>query len=49
VDETAVSLIADAVNTYNSSDTTESLWSVLEPALQNAGYDTTKSVIDFYA
>jgi hypothetical protein len=49
VDETAVSLIADAVKTYNSSDTSDSLWSVLEPELQNAGYDTTKSVIDFYA
>lgn len=51
VDETAVSLIADALESYtNTTDTTtETFWSVLEPALQAAGYDTTKSVIDFYA
>jgi hypothetical protein len=55
VDDTAVSLIADALESYTSAtsstseSTTESFWSVLEPALQAAGYDTTKSVIDFYA
>jgi hypothetical protein len=55
VDETAVSLISDALESYtNSTDsttdtTTESFWAVLEPALQAAGYDTSKSLIDFYA
>lgn len=55
VDETAVSLISDALESYTSATsdtsttTTESFWSVLEPTLQAAGYDTSKSVIDFYA
>jgi hypothetical protein len=55
VDDTAVPLIADALESHASAtsgatgSTTESFWSVLEPTLQAAGYDTTKSVIDFYA
>lgn len=53
VDDTAVSLISDALESYTSAaetdGSTESFWAVLEPALQAAGYDTTKSVIDFYA
>ncbi|MGO4909763.1 hypothetical protein ACEN2J_15675 [Pseudorhodobacter sp. W20_MBD10_FR17] len=53
VDDTAVSLISDVLESYTSAaetdGTTQSFWSVLEPALQAAGYDTTKSVIDFYA
>ena len=49
VDDALVSLFSEAVEAYESSDEAESLWDVLEPALQSAGYDTSKSVIDFRA
>ncbi len=49
VDDSIVSLIAQAVESYQNSDTAETLWSVLEPVLPDAGYDTSKPSIDFYA
>ncbi|MEP4198825.1 MAG: hypothetical protein ABJL99_24640 [Aliishimia sp.] len=49
VDSAAVSLIADVVESFQNSDETDSLWDVLEPALQDAGYDTSQSIIDFYS
>jgi hypothetical protein len=49
VDDALVSLFSDAMEVYEESDEAESLWEVLEPALQAAGYDTSKSVIDFRA
>lgn len=49
VDETVVSMIAEAVEAYEDSDGSESLWSILEPALQEAGYDTSQPMIDFYS
>lgn len=49
VDDAVVSLIADAVSAFEDSEDAESLWSILEPALEEAGYDTTQPVIDFYS
>ncbi|MEP3345448.1 MAG: hypothetical protein ABJN34_11410 [Litoreibacter sp.] len=49
VDDAVVSLISDAVKAYEESDDAENLWSVLKPALQEAGYDTTQPLVDFYS
>lgn len=50
VDDTIVSLVADAVDAYETSDEdSESVWSLLEPALEEAGYDTSVNLIDFYS
>lgn len=49
VDDTLVSLIEDAAQSYEESDDAESIWSILEPTLQEAGYDTSQPVIDFYS
>ncbi len=49
VDDTLVSLISDAVKAYEESDEADTLWSVMEPALRNAGYDTSRPLIDFYS
>jgi hypothetical protein len=49
LDEGIVSLIADAVESYaESDDETETVWSLLQPALEEAGYDTSEPLIDFY-
>lgn len=50
VDDTAVSLISDAVAAYQvSDDETATLQSILEAAMEDAGYDTSKPLISFYA
>jgi hypothetical protein len=49
VDDAVVTLISDAVKAYEESDEAETLWSVLEPALKDAGYDTSQPLVDFYS
>ncbi len=49
VDAGIVSLVSEAAQSFLESDDAESVWSILEPKLQSAGYDTSKSIIDFYA
>ncbi len=50
VDESIVTLIADAVETYADSDEEDgSSWNAVSSALEEAGYDTSVSLIDFYS
>jgi len=49
VDDTVLSLFEDAVQSYNETEDAESVWSILQPMLEEAGYDTSQSVISFYA
>ena len=50
VDDTAVSLISDAVEAYQTSDDeTATLESFLNTAMEEAGYDTSQPLISFYA
>ncbi|MEP1792976.1 hypothetical protein [Parasphingorhabdus sp.] len=49
VDDALISLISDAVETYETSEESESLWSILETSLEEAGYDTSESLVDFYS
>lgn len=50
VDSAAVSLISDAVDAYLSSEDGETtLQAFLEMAMEDAGYDTSQPLINFYA
>lgn len=50
LDESLVELIAETVESYTESDDEEdTLWSTVSSALEDAGYDTTQTLIDFYA
>jgi hypothetical protein len=48
VDESIVSLIADAVDAFAETEDAESTWSLLQPALEEAGYDTSQQLFDLY-
>ncbi|UWQ97710.1 hypothetical protein K3729_09420 [Rhodobacteraceae bacterium S2214] len=48
VDTGIVALIADAVEAFAETDDAETVWSLLQPALEEAGYDTSQQMIDVY-
>lgn len=48
VDAGIVVLIADAVEAFAETDDAETVWSLLQPALEEAGYDTSQQMIDVY-
>ncbi|MEO9864986.1 MAG: hypothetical protein ABJO29_14010 [Yoonia sp.] len=48
VDTGIVALIADAVEAFADTDDAETVWSLLQPALEEAGYDTSQQMIDVY-
>lgn len=49
LDETVVSLIADAAEAYEESQEDQSFAEYLTSVLDEQGYDTSKPVIDYYA
>ncbi|KIN68591.1 hypothetical protein [Sulfitobacter donghicola] len=49
VDETIVSLVTEAVEAYETSEEADSVWTLLETSLEEAGYDTSENLIDFYS
>ncbi|MCK0119649.1 hypothetical protein MWU61_03805 [Loktanella sp. F6476L] len=48
VDAGIVALIADAVEAFAVADDAETVWSLLQPTLEEAGYDTSQQMIDVY-
>lgn len=49
LDETVVSLIADAAEAYEESQEDQSFAEYLTSVLDEQGYDTSKPIIDYYA
>jgi len=47
-EDSIVSLVSDAVQSYAESDDAESTWSILQASLEEAGVDTTKSFVNVY-
>lgn len=49
VDDAIVTLIADAIEAYAEQENEdETTWSLLQHALENAGYDTSQQLFDLY-
>lgn len=49
VDEKDLSLFEDAVQSADGAEDAASVWSILQPMLEEAGYDTSQPVISFNA
>lgn len=49
VEDAVVSLISEAVEAYSETSEDQTLGSYVMSALEEAGYDTSKPVIDFYS
>jgi len=47
-EDSIVSLVSDAVQSYAESDDADSTWSILQASLEEAGVDTTKSFVNVY-
>jgi len=50
VDETIVTLVADAVAAFHETGEEDATsWAAVSSALEEAGYDTSQSLVDFYS
>lgn len=49
IDTGIVALISDVVTEFHASDGSTSFWSMLQSALQEAGYTPSKALVDYYA
>jgi len=47
-EDSIVSLVSDAVQSFAESDDADSTWSILQASLEEAGVDTTKSFVNVY-